>query len=530
MSTRTATVVFAGGLDLVSPSVAKKPGHCVQLHNYEPNTLGTYQRILGYERFDGRPSPSAYAPAGAFGTDEEEEAAYIAGRELRRAAIGAVPGSGPIRGIAVYNGTVYAFRNNSGGTAKVMYKATPTGWQVVTTPALPAGGRMDFRVASFTGAADAAKLIGVDGVGQAWRFDGTTLAFITTGMVGVFPTHLEVHPVSKILFLGYPGGSLQYSEPGNPSGWNGANGAGELGLADELVALDMQAGGAMAVLCRNRTYLLYGAISTDFQLQDFSRQTGAIPGSAQSIGEAVYLDDRGLTRLSRVQQFGNFDGATFSQPIKPLIDRQRFRVTCSGVVREKNQYRLFFDDGSGLICTFAGSEVTSFSTMSYGHVVRCWVSAEIAGKEVCLFGSDDGYVYQAESGFSFDGQSYTSAMRPAFHHYGNPAQKKRFKKLTIELETAGRANLTVVPDFDYSSPEQPTHESLAIEAVGGGGYWDEAIWDQSRWGSATVYTAERYISGVGRSLSVLLISTSDRQPPHIIHTMIVDFIPLGRAR
>lgn len=529
--TAAATIVFSGGLDLVSPSVAKKPGHCIQLHNYEPNTLGTYQRILGYERFDGRPSPSEFVPAGSFNDDAAYDAAYIAGREERRALIGAVPGSGPIRGIAILKQQVYAFRNNEAGTEKRMYRATPTGWQLVTTPALAAGGRMDFRVAAFTGAANAEVLIGVDGVGLAWLFDGTTLSHITTtGVTGVYPHLCEVHPVSQTLFLGYPGGSLQFSGPGEPTKWLATDGAGELGLADELVGLDMQAGGALAVLCRNRSYLLYGAVKDEMQLQDFSRQTGAMPWTVQSLGEAVYLDDRGLTRLSRVQAFGNFDGATFSQAIKPLIDRYRYRAIASGVVREKNQYRLFFDDGSGLICTLAGADVVGFSTFSYERAVSFWVSAEISGREHCFFGADDGFVYRAEHGFSFDGEAYSSAMRPVFHPYGEPTQKKRFKKITMEIETAGVSSITIVPDFDYSSPEQPTHEAAEIVAIGGGGYWDEATWDASRWGTATVYTAELHISGVGRSFSVLLLSSSDREPPHIIHTMITEFVPLGRSR
>lgn len=48
--------------------------------------------------------------------------------ETARTAITAIPGSGVIRGIGFLNGDVYAFRDNAGGTAGTMWKATSSGW------------------------------------------------------------------------------------------------------------------------------------------------------------------------------------------------------------------------------------------------------------------------------------------------------------------------------------------------------------------------------------------------------------------
>lgn len=60
-------------------------------------------------------------------------AAYTAlAANVYRALIGVVPGSGPILGVHQYNGDVYAFRNNAGGTAAVMHKASAAGWTPVT--------------------------------------------------------------------------------------------------------------------------------------------------------------------------------------------------------------------------------------------------------------------------------------------------------------------------------------------------------------------------------------------------------------
>lgn len=57
--------------------------------------------------------------------------AYLAAEQYR-SDIGAVPGSGPIRGVEYYNGTVYAWRDNAGATALALYKSTSSGWTAVS--------------------------------------------------------------------------------------------------------------------------------------------------------------------------------------------------------------------------------------------------------------------------------------------------------------------------------------------------------------------------------------------------------------
>ena len=64
--------------------------------------------------------------------DPGYKAAKVAIMDYYRGLIQAVPGSGPIRGVVTLNGTTYAFRNNAGGTATDIYKATTGGWTQVT--------------------------------------------------------------------------------------------------------------------------------------------------------------------------------------------------------------------------------------------------------------------------------------------------------------------------------------------------------------------------------------------------------------
>lgn len=58
VKTNTTYFKLVGGIDLVSPPLGIEPGKCISMMNYECNTLGGYSRVDGYERFDGRKSPS----------------------------------------------------------------------------------------------------------------------------------------------------------------------------------------------------------------------------------------------------------------------------------------------------------------------------------------------------------------------------------------------------------------------------------------------------------------------------------------
>lgn len=197
-SVRQEFFPLGGGLDLLTPAIAIKPGMCIEAQNFEPEISGGYKRYAGHERYDGRTSPSSAnyyvmtatitgtiavgntitgGTSGATGkvlylsgstiifgrltgtwlTNEtilvsavsqgtttstaningasmpSDDADYtlLAANDLRN-DIAVVPGSGAIRGVWIYNDTVYAFRDNVGATAGLMYKATVAGWQQVT--------------------------------------------------------------------------------------------------------------------------------------------------------------------------------------------------------------------------------------------------------------------------------------------------------------------------------------------------------------------------------------------------------------
>lgn len=94
--------------------------------------VGTFQSAEGLEisAVQVATSTAATTTGGAATLALDAEFANLAADQYR-ADIAAVTGSGGILGVWLYNGTVYAFRNNAGGTAAAMYKSTASGWSLV---------------------------------------------------------------------------------------------------------------------------------------------------------------------------------------------------------------------------------------------------------------------------------------------------------------------------------------------------------------------------------------------------------------
>lgn len=74
------------------------------------------------------------AVAYSAGGDSQDQVAqyHNLAADVYRADIAAVPGSGAILGLKYFAGTLYAVRNNAGGTAAAWYKSSAGGWTAVT--------------------------------------------------------------------------------------------------------------------------------------------------------------------------------------------------------------------------------------------------------------------------------------------------------------------------------------------------------------------------------------------------------------
>jgi hypothetical protein len=509
-----------GGINQIAGSHDIAPGEAIIANNYEIDVYGHYRRIKGYERFDGQNRPSEYLPTG-----DLDDAAYIAdlqaGVIARRALIVAVPGEGRILGVVQYKGIVYAWRNVVGGASAKMWKSSVAGWvEVVTGVTLNPDGEYRFDIKNMDGAgAQGIRLYGVNGVEEGFIFDGTTFTQVTTGSEPAYPFLVKVF--KDHLFYAYANGSLQNSALGLPEDWTAINGAAEIGISGEITNLVVPPGGAMVILSQNRADNLYGTSAADWELREYSETIGAKIGSAQVMGDVYYLDDIGVAQLRRVQAFGDFNSAAISQKIQPIIDRARNLLISSSVIKNRNQYRLWFSDGLGISATFSAGKLLGFTTIDLqGKIVRTIHSAEdLSGVDRTYFGSDDGFIYEMDVGTSFDGASIPAVCRLAYNDLGSSEHYKRVIKATAYIAVEGTATIEVSPDFNYASDELPDVISQVYNLVGGGGYYGQAVYGQEVYSAQYISPIEIPVDSTCLNLGFLFVSDEIWDEPHTIKSM-----------
>lgn len=530
-----------------------------------------------------------------------------------RDQIGKVPGEGPVRGVAVHKGEVYAWRNNVGSTQANGWKATPTGWQALpmlkritfaaglvepnegdilhgdssgaaailqrvvqqtgdwgstavgyfdiepvsgtfasgetlkvgATPiatgsaavdiTLPPGGRYRTLSHNFYGNAQRYRLYGVNGVGNAFEM-------LENGAIGTIPTGMEtdtptrIFEISNHLGLIFPGGSIQFCAPGEPRVFDVVQGAGEIGFGTEVTDVVQSNETAVAIFGESKIAILSGHDADDFAMETLTEEAGADADTAQRIARTVYLDARGLRSLDATQAYGNFKAGTLSGQFERYFRSKRAKgATPAGsfVCKGKSQYRLVWNDGTGL-SVYMGGKHPQAMTHDYGDMrPYCFGAGELADGEGIFVGGEDGYVYRLDSGNSFDGDRIKGFVMTPFNHMGAVAQEKRYHKVVIELDCPPEAQIAVTGQYDYGDGDKPisgaadftvTSAPGAIEllVLGGGGIWDSAIWNEFYWSAPVEGRAECPVDGLGRNASFIFASHAhETEDPHILQAYLI---------
>lgn len=502
-------IPFGGGIITEGPLLTRNPGTLLTAINYEippainPNQTG-YRRINGYVLYDGSEVPVP------------------------------VDGSGDIRGLFIYKDELYAIRDNVNGSAGVIWKESPSGWVEINN-SLPPGGHYEFVINNFYGASDNIRVYGVNSVGKAFMFDGTTVTFITTGMAIDKPNHIA--SFRNFLFLSFPGGSVQHSAAGNPESWSPILGAAELAVGDQVTGFSVEVSDTLVIFTRNKKFTLTGTGAIieggmlDWILKVYSSDSGAHERTIQRLGQTIFNDDRGLFQLQSTDRFGDFNSMTLSTGFRFLLTgRVKNGIACSMVIREKNQYRIFFNDKSVLSCTFSGDDFLGATTFEYPIQVTSCTSGEVEGIEKAFIGDQEGNIYHIDKGNSFNGVPIRSYLRPQYYHYGDMGQRKLFRRIHLEIDSESEGTLYVEPDYDYSSLE--VSKSILYEYTMGstGGSWNSSNWDEFVWAVPLARLTPLRIQGVGVNMSMLFFHESASDAPFTVFGIVVDYDKRGRTR
>lgn len=421
-------------------------------------------------------------------------------------------------GQLIISGTVGTFSSGEAIKVGATSKATSTAVSSAVTR-LP-GGSMEFYNYNFTGSTNSTKMYGCDGVNNAFEFDGTNYFPIRTGMTVDTPTHIIAH--KGFLFMSFVA-SVQFSGIGNPYAWTIVLGSGDISTSTPVSGFIPQGGSAsgssLAIFTAERPFFLYGTSNADWRLVTSNFDVGFVARTAQQVSNDAYgMTSRGIQALGATQAYGDFMYSSVSHMIQPLITAKRGLACASTTLRTKNQYRVFFTDGTALAVGLTGDKVSGILPLNYARVVRCIVSATLTtGAEVTYFGSDDGYVYRDNIGTSLDGSAIESWVRLPFNNNKSPRIRKRFRRAIHEMVAEGYASFNVSYDLGYSNPNvQPSAPAADVMLVGAGGYWDAVIFDQFTWDTQYVANPSTTLEGTETNISMLYYSNRAQDSCHTI--------------
>jgi hypothetical protein len=375
-----------------------------------------------------------------------------------------------------------------------------------TAITLTPGGTYEFVNDGFTGSAASVKMYGVNGVNRGWEYDGAVFVPISTGMTTDTPAHVYGH--KNHLFYSFLW-SVQHSSLGFPYQWTPVTGADEFGMGDNVTAFVSLPGSedsaTLAIFSRNSIGMLYGSGADNWQLLPYKREAGAIARTVQLIGNVFAMDDRGITKLAQSQAYGNFEDATVSKLVQPWLAGKKALVAASCVVREKNQYWLFFTDKTAMCFTIQDGEITASMPMLFAHQVTCACSAETtSGEEVVMLGFSDGYVRQLFKGTSFDGEPLEWFFELSYDHSKSPTTRKRYRKGTFEVEGDGYAAFGFSFALEFGNPDvqQPATQLSSTDFKPE--YWDSFLWDSFFWDGHSLSPSYFRMFGTGTNMSIIL--------------------------
>lgn len=502
---QTFPIEFRGGLiSNLSPLQhgINAVGSATILQNFEPNKEGGYSKIKGFTKWDSN----------------------------------TVPGTGPVLGVkVVHDNDVLAVRSD--GTYTKVYESSGSGWTLLQTAPLN-GGKVRFTNVNFT-AGDVA--IGTDGVNYPFVYDHSseTVTYMTTpsdllgcDFVAVYKTTTFFANDTKLIF----------TAPSTYDDFSAANGGGIIDIGYPITGLAVFRD-QLFVFTRNSIKRITGSSIADFQVIPVTDRIGCIsPDTIQEVGgDVMYVAPDGIRLLSATDRIGDFGLDIPSDAIAKDVEEflKSSNVFTSLVLSEKAQYRVFAyisaeqqSTAKGLITTkFSSQGATSMAwATTKGIKAYCSDSKYTEGySELTLFANDDGYVYELDTGSSFDGDNIEAIYESPYMPITDPQRRKTFYKLTLYVDPTGLMNLRANIKYDFDVPAiQPNPIELNNNDAGAFVYGSSlAVYGTASYGSTFEKAYEKNIIGSGKTIALRFYDNSSN-PTFTLDTAILEFAEKDR--
>lgn len=532
MSTKgIVDISFEGGLDLTSNAIQlyQTPGAATELVNFESSEYGGYRRVDGFSKF-GTAQPDG-AASEIFGVSKYAD------------------------GIIACQGSSIYF-STDGTTWIKVNKDLAAGGDLTALQAASELPRTSQKKCSFTvyesnneygivTISDGVNLVGhfeiTDSGGRKYYYKELDAATAAPAA----PQHSVIYKDRLVLGKDVSTPNVLYwSKRYSMDDFTGAS-AGSVDIGEPITGIKAFRE-RLFVFGRGSIYVLDN-IDGAPSLQPVTTNVGCLCGfSIQEIGgDLVFLAPDGIRTLSGTQKIGDIGLTIISSKITPIVQDIIRLIAGTGctttvVIRDKNQYRLFYPTAGGITSGQKGL-IGTLRPSPTGEI--SWEWSETLGIEVTAtskellqteaeaiyHGGYSGYIYKHLDGNDFDGAFVDARFKSPNIHYGNTAMRKTLHAMTLTMQAEGATSLKLDISYDFGSNLVHNPPQYSLPTITPGALIGEMIIGEFTLGSVSLPAERVLVEGGGFSNS-FKFSTKDTGTPYTLNGISVEFIHTDKIR
>ena len=377
------------------------------------------------------------------------------------------------------------------------------------------------------------KIALVDGLNEPAIYDNATFTVLLDAPTDVIGATFVAEVKNHLFFA--KGSTVTFTAPYTDTDFSVANGGGNINVGGTVTALAVFRQ-QLIIFTETSIHQLTGNTIADFNLQPITTDIGCIDSdTVQEIGgDVMFLGPDGLRLVSGTDRIGDFGLAVVSKTIQDtmtgFISANTSFTSC--VIREKSQYRILGfnnnitqENAQGILATQFAPQGGDNMAWAETRGIRANVADSNYNQntEVVLFSHDDGYLYQMESGNSFDGANIKTTFATPHLPISDPRKRKTFYKLFLYTDPQGSVsfNVSLKLDFDSQGTIQPAPLSI-LNTQGVVGFFGTGTFGSTKFGTKLLKLFEAQVVGSGFTVS-FQFDSDNTNPPYSIDALTVEY-------
>tara|TARA_R100001086_G_scaffold127681_1_gene66071 strand:- start:766 stop:2745 length:1980 start_codon:yes stop_codon:yes gene_type:complete len=377
------------------------------------------------------------------------------------------------------------------------------------------------------------KIAIVDGANAPALYNSSVFTVLDSAPAEVISAS-HVTDFKKSLFFA-KGSTVTFTAPYTDNDFSVATGGGSINVGSTVTGLIVFRE-QLIIFTETNIQQLVGNSVADYRLQPIASDIGCLEGDTikEIGGDVMFLGPDGLRMLSATERIGDFGLASVSKIIQDnmtnfIRDNTSF---ISVVIREKSQYRLLGfntnytqENAQGIIATqFAEQGGANMGFSETRGIKAHAADSNYNGKtEVVLFANDDRYVYQMESGNSFDGSNISTTFATPHMPISDPRVRKTFYKMFLYTDPQGSVNFDTSLKLDFDAKDIIQPNSISFDNSDGQvGFYGTGFFGSTTYGGKLQKLFSSQVIGSGFSVSFQFNSDST-DPPFSLDALTVEY-------